>query len=152
MTNRSYNHCTQKRDCSLEFSLLVYSNTGIFIKWHFNTYFKNNASKYLKKKKKQLSRYMFLKEEKKIDIEVSKKLSIYPCMCKGSGSEGQTGNKSFSSECQLEMRAARQRDKQAARWWYKDWEKCRKQGGDVPKRREAETLPIQRSDLWLLGA
>lgn len=50
-------------------------------------------------------------------------------MCKGGGSEVQTGNKSFSYECQLEMRGARQRDKQAARRWYKDWEKCRKKGG-----------------------
>lgn len=52
-------------------------------------------------------------------------------MYKGSGSEGQTGNKSFSYECQLEMRAARQQDKQAARWWYKDWEKYRKKGGTL---------------------
>lgn len=36
-------------------------------------------------------------------------------MCKDSGSEGQIGNKSFSFECQLEIKAARQRDKQAAR-------------------------------------
>lgn len=58
----------------------------------------------------------------------------------------------FFSECQLEMRAARQRRPAGSEVGIYRQGDVQKKEGNEPKRREAETLPVDWSDLWLLGA
>lgn len=61
-----------------------------------------------------------------VDAEVCKNHAFKTVCVKAVGQKVEQGIHFCFCKWELELRAARQRDKQAARGWYKDWKKCKK--------------------------